>query len=423
MQPKVIIIGAGFGGLETATALAKQSVDVLLIDKNNFHTFTPLIYQVATCALDPSEVAYPVRGIFRRDKNVSFMLGTVTAIDTKAQTVTVERTDEVRVEKYDYLVVAGGSVYNFFGMEDVAKRSFVLGELSDAIKLRNHILRLFEKAVWEEDAAERDALLTMVVVGGGPTGIETAGAIYELYNHVLTQEFAHRKLHARVVLVEQQEHLLAPYPHKLQHAALIQLESLGVEVVLDKGLESVSESGVKLSDGSELAAHTLIWSAGVKASPLAEMLGVELARAGRVPIDETIAVRELNNVYAVGDMSYLEDANGNPYPTLIPVAQQQATVAAHNIMAAINGTAQKRFKYKDRGIMATIGRKRAVAWLFNRITLKGRAAWLAWLFLHLVTLVGFRNRLNVFVNWTWNYFTYDRSARLLLEQQAKSEVP
>ncbi len=419
MNPKVIIIGAGFGGLEAATKLAKEPVDILLIDKNNFHTFTPLIYQVATCALDPSEVAYPVRGIFRRNRNVSFLLGTVTAIDTDSQTITVEHSDGQRSEHYDALIVAGGSVYNFFGMEDVARHSYVLDELSDAVRLRNHILRLFEKAVWEEDSAERAALTTMVVVGGGPTGIETAGAIYELYNHVLSHEFSQRKLRARVVLVEMQDHLLAPYPHSLQHAALTQLRSLGVEVILGNGLDGVSADSVTLSDGTEIPTHTLIWSAGVKASPLAEMLGVELARAGRVPIDAQTKVLGLENVYAVGDMTYLEDPEGNPYPMLIPVAQQQAEVAAHNIMAAINGTATKQFRYKDRGIMATIGRKRAVAWLYNRVTLKGRLAWLAWLGLHLVTLLGFRNRLNVLVNWTWNYFTYDRSARLLLEQQQR----
>lgn len=417
MRPKIIIIGAGFGGLETATALAKQPVDVLLIDKNNFHTFTPLIYQVATCALDPSEVAYPVRGIFRRNQNVSFLLGTVTDIDTTAQSVTVMHHGEQRIERYDHLVVAGGSVYNFFGKQDIAKHSFVLNELTDAVKLRNHILRLFEKAIWEEDSAERDALTTMVVVGGGPTGIETAGAIYELYNHVLNREYPHRNLTARVILVEMQDHLLAPYPHNLQHAAVSQLRSLGVEVILGNGLDAVSADAVTLSDGKTIPTHTLIWSAGVKASPLAGMLGVELARSGRVPIDETTAVRELENVYAIGDISYLEDENGEPYPMLIPVAQQQAKVTAHNIMAAINGSEPRHFVYHDRGIMATIGRKRAVAWLFNRVTLKGRIAWLAWLFLHLVTLLGFRNRLNVLVNWTWNYFTFDRSARLLLEQQ------
>jgi NADH dehydrogenase len=419
MNPKVIIIGAGFGGLEAATALAKQPVDVLLIDKNNYHTFTPLIYQVATCALDPSEVAYPVRGIFRGIRNVSFLLGMVTAIDTQLQQVAVEHDGEIRTESYDYLIVAGGSVYNFFGMDAVAKRSFVLSELSDAVRLRNHVLRMFEKAVWEEDGAERDALTTIVVIGGGPTGIETAGAIYELYNHVLTHEFSQRQLRARVVLVEMQQHLLSPYPHKLQHAALTQLRSLGVEVILGNGLTAVSADNVTLSDGTILPTHTLVWSAGVKASPLADLLGIPLAKMGRVPIDATTAVRGLANVYVIGDMSYLEDANGEPYPMLIPVAQQQAKIAAHNIMAMSTGGKLKQFVYNDRGIMATIGRKRAVAWLFNRVTLKGRIAWFAWLFLHLVTLVGFRNRLNVFVNWTWNYFTFDRSARLLLEQQPR----
>lgn len=413
---RIIIIGAGFGGLGVATKLAKEDVEVLIVDRQNFHTFTPLIYQVATCALDPSEVAYPVRGLFQRERNVSFRLGEVTGIDVAAQQLTISQGGETHVEAYDYLVIAAGSTPTYYGNENIQQHSHVLDELTDAVDLRNHILKAFEEAVWEDDPAKREALTTIVVVGGGPTGLETAGAIYELYTHVLNKEFTERKLQTRVLLVELQEHLLGAYPMGLRKSAESQLRSLGVEVILGNGVESVAADSVTLSDGTVIPTHTLVWAAGVKGSPLAELLGVELTRAGRIPIARTTNVLNASNVYAVGDIAHLEDESGKPYPMVIPVAQQQADTAAHNIMATIKGEPTRNFHYRDRGSMATIGRSRAVAWLYNRVPVSGRLAWLAWLGLHLVTLVGFRNRLNVLVNWLWNYLTYDRSARVLLDR-------
>ncbi|MFO7684392.1 MAG: FAD-dependent oxidoreductase, partial [Chloroflexota bacterium] len=286
---------------------------------------------------------------------------------------------------------------------------------------RNHILQLFEKATWTQDPAKIEALTTIVVVGGGPTGLETAGAIFELYNHVLDQEFSRGVLKTRVVLVEMQPYLLGPYPDELRQAALAQLRSLGVEVILEKAVAEVAADHVVLSDGMVIQTHTLVWSAGVKASPVGEMLGVPLARDGRVPIEGTTAVSGLKNVYALGDMAYLEDPDGNPFPMLIPVAQQQGILAAKNILADIKGRPPQTFTYHDRGIMATIGRTRAVAYIYNRIQLKGFLAWVAWLFLHLVTLLGFRNRLNVLINWIWNYLTYDRSVRLILNRTPGEE--
>ena len=415
-NPKVVIVGAGFGGLFAARNLADEPVDVLLIDRNNFHTFTPLLYQVATSALDPSEIAYPVRAIFRGKPNVRALMGEVVAIDTTAKCLDVAIGDEVRQEAYDYLVLATGSTPAYFGNDDFRDHAFELRTLRDSIDLRNHILHLFEQATWVEDAPLREAMTTIVVVGGGPTGLETAGAIYELYNHVLQREYNGRGLRARVVLVEMLPHLLAPYPDELRQSARKQLESLGVEVILENPVAEVDANQVTLGDGTVLPTHTLVWSAGVKGSPLAEMLGVELERGGRVPVQPSMKLVGFDDVFAVGDMAYLEDDSGEPYPMLIPVAQQQGELAAQNILAELAERPLADFSYHDRGIMATIGRRRAVAWIYNKVKLSGYIAWLAWLVLHLLTLLGFRNRLNVFINWVWNYFTYERSVRIITDK-------
>lgn len=416
-KPKVVIIGAGFGGLFAARALAEKPVDVLLVDRNNFHTFTPLLYQVATAALDPSQIAHPVRTIFRDTKNVNFMLGEVTAIDDEARAVSITAGDRHLVEPYDYLILAAGSVPNYFGNDEFRIASFELRTLRDAVRLRNHILNLFEEAVWAEDETRRQALLTIVVIGGGPTGLETAGAVYELYNHVLSREFAQNHLHTRVILVERSPHLLDPYPPQLREAALRQVQSLGVEVILGRALAEATATYVRLDDGTVIPTHTLVWGAGVKAAPLATLLNVPLQRAGRIPIEPTTQVVDKPHVYAIGDIAHLADKEGRPYPMLIPVAQQQGKLAAHNILAALAGQPQQPFVYHDRGTMATIGRSRAVAWLFNRVALTGLPAWFAWLGLHLVMLLGFSNRVNVFIHWAWNYLTYDRSVRIIWVQE------
>lgn len=396
--------------------LANKPVEVLLIDRSNFHTFTPLLYQVATCGLDPSEIAYPVRTIFRKVRNIRVLMGEVTAVAPAQQCVTIQTPSGVRQERYDYLILATGSTPTYFGRDALSAHAWELNSLEDAVALRNHILTQFEQAVWSENADEIAAMTTIVVVGGGPTGLETAGAIYELYNHVLAREYSQRSLHARVVLVEMQPYLLGAYPPGLRQAAARQLQSLGVDVRTGSPVTEVSAQGVRLADGTHIPARTLVWAAGVRGSPLAELLGVPLARGQRLPVSPAMRVIGFSNIYAVGDMTYLEDEKGNPYPMLIPVAQQQGILAAKNILAELNGREPQPFRYHDRGIMATIGRSRAVAWLYNRIPLSGYAAWLAWLLLHLVTLLGFRNRLSVFLSWVWNYFTYDRSVRIILRQ-------
>ncbi len=415
-RPKVIIIGAGFAGLTAAQELAGKYVDVLLIDRNNYHLFTPLLYQVATCGLDASDIAYPVRRIFRSQRNIQFRLGEVTHIDPVSQSVTVRENDVVHEEHYDYLVLAAGRVSNFFNNPSIERHSFGMQTLSEALVLRNHILRLFEKAAWIEDEAERRALTTMVIVGGGPTGLETAGALYELYNYVLRTEYSKLEhMEARVILLEALDDLLLSYPEDLRQSAHEQLESLGVEVMLNSRVEDITESQVILADGRTIDTYTLIWAAGVKASPLADMLNVPLERGGRVPIARTCEVIGRPNIFAGGDLTYLLDPRTNePYPQLIPVANQMGALIARNIQHRLAGEELESFQYSDRGVMATIGRSRAVAWVFYRLQLTGRLAWFAWLTLHLLWLMGFRNRISVLINWVWNYINYDRSVRIML---------
>lgn len=416
-DPKVIIIGAGFGGLFAARNLAGKPVNVLLIDKNNFHTFTPLLYQVATSALDPSEIAYPVRTIFEKHDNIQALMGEITDIDYANKKVSVKTLLHKYVESYDYLILATGSTPTYYDNDHLKPHSLELRTLDDALEIRTHILTQFELATWATDEALQEALTTIVVVGGGPTGIETAGAIYELYNHVLKREYHHQSLSARVILVELSDTLLSPYPKELRESALRQLESLGVEVMLGTSVDEAHDDHIILTDGTEIPTYTLVWATGVKASPLAKMLDVELEKGGRLPIKPTTEVIERPDIFAAGDMTYLEDPSGEPYPMLIPVAQQQGVLAAKNIMARINGRSEKIFEYNDRGMMATIGRRRAVAYIYNKIKISGFLAWLAWLGLHLLTLLGFRNRTQVIMNWMWNYFTYDRSVRLILHPE------
>ncbi len=424
VRPQVVIIGAGFGGLFTARHLAEKEVDVLIIDKNNYHTFTPLIYQVATCGLEVSDVAYPVRKIFAHNTNIDFMLGEVIEVTPDDKQIGVRVNGIVKSVTYDYLVVAAGSTTNFFGNKEIEQRSFGLKTIQDSLALRNHILRMFEKADWADHTSNVEAMTTMVVVGGGPTGLETAGALYELYNHVLRREYRHLgRKSVRVVLVEMMDNVLNPYPEGLQKSALKQLEGMGVEVILGAKVESVTDDAVHLSNGQTIPTYTLVWATGVKAAPFAELLGVELARGGRIPVKDTLELKELPSVYALGDIAYLTDEEGKPYPQLIPVAQQQAKLLAQNIRRAVRGDEEQPFKYFDKGNMATIGRNRAVAWIFNRIQVSGYIAWISWLALHLVTLLGFRNRIVVFVNWLWSYVIYDRAARLIVEApKADDEV-
>jgi NADH dehydrogenase len=408
---RVVVIGAGFGGLKVARTLAKAPVDVLLVDRHNYHLFQPLLYQVASAGLEPEETAYPIRGILRRQKNARFLLAEVERVDLAArQVVTSEG-----VLDYDYLVLAAGSVTQFFGMESVARRSFGLKDLMDAIRLRNHVLTTFEQASRATEQEQRARLLTFVIVGGGPTGLELAGAFRELYNHVLARDYPTLDFRqVRVVLVEATDRLLPALAPELGEQAVRTLEAMGVEVWLGAALAGADDKGVLFKGGGRLNCATLVWAAGVRGSPLVDTLGLTACRGSRVCVEPSLQLVGWPEVYAIGDMAYLESAVGQAYPMVAPVAIQQGEAAARNIRRQTKGEQPLPFRYRDRGTMATIGRRAAVAQVFG-LKLTGGLAWLAWLFVHLLSLVGFRNRVLVFLNWAYGYLSYDRGARIITE--------
>jgi NADH dehydrogenase len=409
-RPRVVIVGAGFGGLAAARELANASVDVLMINRTNYHGFWPLLYQVATAGLEPESIAYPVRAILRRYRNADFLLAEVNGVDFEQRAVLTDAGPVM----YDYLVLAAGSTTNFFGNERFERYTLGMKDLDEAQRLRNHILTCFEHAVAETDPARRAALLTFVVVGGGPTGVELAGAFIELIRHVMRKDYPVLDVRqAHVVLVEATDRVLATFPESLQRAALDRLRRMGVDVRLSAPVADTRPGVLVFKDGTELAAETIVWAAGVRASPLAEALGVTLGRGARVKVEPTLTLPGHPEVFVIGDMAYLEGYRpGVPYPMVAPVAIQMGEQAARNIIARTRRNPMKPFRYFDKGQMATIGRSAAVLDAFG-IQLTGWPAWVGWLFVHLMELVGFRNRALVLLNWAYSYFTYDRGVRLI----------
>jgi NADH dehydrogenase len=409
-RPRVVIVGAGFGGLAAARELANASVDVLMINRTNYHGFWPLLYQVATAGLEPESIAYPVRAILRRYRNADFLLAEVNGVDFEQRAVLTD----VGPVMYDYLVLAAGSTTNFFGNERFERYTLGMKDLDEAQRLRNHILTCFEHAVAETDPARRAALLTFVVVGGGPTGVELAGAFIELIRHVMRKDYPMLDVcQAHVVLVEATDRVLATFPESLQRAALDRLQRMGVDVRLSAPVADTRPGVLVFKDGTELEAETIVWAAGVRASPLAEALGVTLGRGARVKVEPTLTLPGHPEVFVIGDMAYLEGYRpGVPYPMVAPVAIQMGEQAARNIIARTRRNPMKPFRYFDKGQMATIGRSAAVLDAFG-IQLTGWPAWVGWLFVHLMELVGFRNRALVLLNWAYSYFTYDRGVRLI----------
>jgi NADH dehydrogenase len=409
--PRVVIIGAGFGGLKAARALADAPVQVTLIDRNNYHLFQPLLYQVASAGVAPSEIAYPVRAVFRGQANLDFQMAEVRRIDLANHRLFTDRGEL----EYDYLILAAGGQTNFFGMQSLEHNAFDLKELGNAVAIRNHVLRQFELAALEPDAETRRALLTFVVAGGGPTGVEMAGALSELIRLVLAKDFPRLPVQdARVLLLEAADRLLPAMPADLSAETARALDKKQVEVRFGAAVSGYDGSAVALRGGGNILARTLIWAAGVRAAALVESLGVPLARQGRVPVTPGLQLADHPEVFVIGDAAYLEDANGQALPMLAPVAMQQAACAAANIRALIRGETPQPFSYRDPGSMATIGRNRAVAQI-GPLKLRGFLAWAAWLFVHLVQIIGFRNRLVVLVNWAWDYIFYDRAVRLIGE--------
>ena len=409
--PRVVIVGAGFGGLRVAQELKEMPVEVLLIDQHNYHTFQPLLYQVATAALDPEEIGHSVRGILQTQQRFGFRLGKVTGMDWTTKELLLEKGNP---ERFDYLVLAAGTVTNFFNIEGIEEHSFPLKSMEEATRLRSHILRQFELADVAPALIEQGAL-NFVIVGGGPTGVEMAGSLRELFHMVLRKDFPHLNVSkARVILVEAMDKVLLPFAEPLRQNALKTLRERGVEVMLNEAVVKATAESITLKSGKVIPTRTIIWGAGVKASPLGAAIGLETTRGGRVVVNPDLSVPDHPEVFVIGDMAASKDAQGNLYPQLAQVAIQGGKHVVRQINHRLHNEPGQPFIYHDPGTMATIGRNAAVAqfpigWKFT-----GFVAWLMWLFLHLMYLVGFRNRLNVFVNWMWNYFTYDRSPRLIL---------
>ena len=405
--PRVVIVGGGFGGLYAARALKRAPVDVTLIDRRNYHLFQPLLYQVASAALNPSDISEPIRRVVRRQRNCRVLLAEATAIDVPNRAVCLA---DGRLP-YDFCIVATGAGHSYFGHPEYERLAPSLKSIEDALEIRRRVLLAYEAAERTTDAAARRAWLTFVVVGGGPTGVELAGAFAEIAFQTLGDDF--RSIDprdARVVLVEGLPRVLSAFPPDLSEKAAVQLRRLGVDVRTDAMVTGIDAGGVDLG-AERIAAYTVVWAAGVAASPLARSLGVPLDRAGRVRVAPDLSIPGHPEVFVVGDLAILEQ-DGKPVTGLAAVAVQEGPHAARNVVHAVRGEPREPFHYRDKGILATIGRKAAVA-SFGRVHLSGLVAWLVWLFVHIFLLIGFRNRVAVMLSWAWTYLTYERGARLI----------
>ena len=411
-QPRVVIIGGGFAGLAVARKLQRSEMQVLLLDRNNYHLFQPLLYQVATAGLEPDSIAFPLRKIFKRYRNLTFRMAEVTSVAPAENRVITD----IGPIDYDYLVLATGSRTNFFGRSELADKVMTLKSIPEAMELRNLMLENLEHAVLVEDLKEREALMNFVVVGGGPTGVETAGALGELKRHILPRDYPDLDIRLlNVHLLEMEGRLLGGMSEEAGEESLAALKKLGVKVWLDTGLADYDGEIVKLTNGKTMAAQTVIWSAGVEGATLPGFADNLVAKGNRLSVDQFNRVSGFENVFALGDLAAMtSDDLPKGHPLLAPVAIQQGELLGENLVRLRAGKEMQPFNYRDKGALATIGRNRAVADL-GRFHFKGIIAWLLWTFIHLMTLVGFRNRMVVFVNWLWNYFTYDRGVRLILK--------
>jgi NADH dehydrogenase len=408
VDPHIVIAGGGFGGLYAARALRHAPVRVTLLDRKNHHTFQPLLYQVATAALSPGDIASPIRWILRHQPNVEVQLAELRSVDVARRTVIL--TDGEMT--YDYLILATGSTHAYFGHDEWRKAAPGLKSLEDALEIRRRVLIAFERAEREADPSKRRALLTFIVVGGGATGVELAGALAEISRQSLARNFRHFDPgSARVLLLEGGPSLLANFPETLRTAARHHLEQIGVEVRTDTVVTRVSPGEVDAA-GESIEAATILWAAGVAASPVGSTLGVPTDRAGRVLVQQDLTIPGHPEVFVAGDLASLNGPDGKPLPGVAQVAIQMGKHSARNIRRSIAGEANLPFKYVDLGNMATVGRGFAIA-DFGWLRLKGWIAWLAWLFVHIMNLIGFRNRLVVLVQWAWAYFSYQRAIRLI----------
>jgi NADH:ubiquinone reductase (H+-translocating) len=419
LKPRVVILGGGFGGLEAAKKLACEEVRVTVVDRTNYHLFQPLLYQIATAALSPADIAAPLRHVLRKCSNMEVILAEVQSVNVQHRKVHVV---DGEID-YDYLIVATGARHSYFGHPEWEKLAPGLKSLEDAIEIRRRILLAFEYAEKITDEAARRAAMTFVIVGGGPTGVEMAGAIAEIARYTLARDFRHiDPSQARVVLIEGEPRVLAAFPEDLQISAMKQLVDLGVEVRTGVHATNLTEAGLNV--GQEfIPCHVKIWAAGNNASYVGHSLGAPVDRVGRVIVNDDLTIPGHPEVQVIGDLANFSHQTGEPLPCVSPVAMQQGRHAARNILAMAGGKQPRRFRYWDKGSMATIGRNKAVADL-NIIHLSGLPAWLAWLFVHIIFLVGFRNRVAVLLQWAWAYFTFNKGARLITRNfQAEQRPP
>lgn len=417
--PHIVIIGGGFGGLYTAQHLKHVQAKITLIDRRNFHLFQPLLYQVATGALSPANIAAPLRAILKRHKNTEVLLAEVVDLEPHQNTLQLNNGKSL---DYDHLIIATGASHNYFGNDHWKQFAPGLKSIEDATEIRRKILMAFEHAEQTEDLEERQAYLRFIVIGGGPTGVELAGALGEIAHQTLKHNFRQiNPASAEIILVEASDRILQPYHPKLSEKARQALEDLGVQVLLNTRVTEISENNLKIQTPTgiqELQSHTILWGAGIQASPLGRILhektGVELDRSGRVCVAPDLSLPQAPNIYVIGDLAYCPDKNGHPLPGVAPVAMQQGKYLAKNLQARLKQTALKTpaFTYLDKGSMATIGRSKAIASV-GALHFSGGIAWMMWLFIHVLFLVEFQNRLLVLLQWSWNYITRNRSARLI----------
>ncbi len=410
---RIIIVGAGFAGLQTAKKLITSSFDITIIDKNNYHLFQPLLYQVATAGLSPADIAVPIRNIFRSQQNLKVILDELIGITPELNQITTKNNTYF----YDFLVIATGSEPSYFGQDQWKNFSSSLKSIEDATFLRGKILKAFEKAERTKNKQGLEKLMKFVLIGGGPTGVEMAGAIAELSKKVLTKEFTTIDTKAaRIILLEKSPNILPTTSHSLSIYAKKTLEKLGVEVNCSTTVQNISE-GLVETNTETIEAETIIWCAGVKASPTRNWINVKTDKIGRVLVNEDLSIPDHTNIFVVGDASYVKNKNGKPLPGLAPVAKQEGAFVAEVIKKNIrNGKIQKKFYYKNRGYLATIGRSDAIV-DFKWFTLKGRIGWIFWSIIHIYFLISFRNRLMVFINWVWSYLTFGKGARLIIDDK------
>lgn len=408
--PRVVIIGGGFGGITLAQSLRHKNVQVVLIDKNNYHTFQPLLYQVATAGLEPDSIAYPLRKLFENQPNLFFRIAEAKHIDTAKNVLETS----IGPIDYDHLIIASGSDTNFFGLKEVEKSAMTMKSVSEALDLRSYILQNFESALLTSDIQEQNSFMNFVLVGAGPTGVELAGALAELKNHVLPKDYPDLDLRRmKINLVEAADKVLPPMSKEASEKAQKYLQNLGVNVWLNTAVENYDGEIVTIKDGKNFRTKTLIWSAGVKGNIVEGLKEVSLEH-GRIAVDEFNRVKGQQNIYAIGDVALMKtEAYPKGHPMVAPVANQQGAHLSKNLLASLKGKQMTPFKYFDKGSMATIGRNRAVVDM-HKFKFQGTFAWMVWMFVHLISLVGFRNKIVTFFNWVYNYFIFEKGVRLII---------